>query len=210
MSGDTLSGRYPLTNPFASAVGLQAMAFQGNIPTRSSLQYLGYSGLADTAAALTSGKVTLVAVPVCQGDQIQFVDVIVGATAAAEPEHSFAALYSSSGNLLGLQSTDGETAAIAKEKRFTFTLGEKHVVQPAEIGGNDGGCIYVGISVTAKTKVPSLSAASIATAVGYQRFSVAPVFYAANSGSAVEGTAPKSVTLASATLQAGVPEVYLR
>src|SRR6185312_83886 len=175
MAGDTLSGRYPLVNPYAAAIGLQANAAQGNIPARSNLSFLGFAGLADTAAALVSGKVTLVAVPVCQGDQIQFVDVIVGATAAETPTHSWAALYNSSGVLLGKQSTDGAEAAIAASKRFTFELGSKYIIQPADIGERDGGCIFVGLSVTA-TKVPSLSAVSVAAAVGYQRFTVAPKF----------------------------------
>jgi hypothetical protein len=209
MPGDVASGRYPLINPHGAAIGLQGNAAQANLLARSNLAYTGFSGLADTAAALVSGKVTLVAIPVQVGDEIQFVDIIVGATAAETPTHSWAALYSSSGSLLGAQSTDGGEAAIAASKRFTFTLGSKYIVQPADVGGQDGGCIYAGLSVTA-TKVPSLAAVSIAAAVGYQRFTGAPTFYAANSGAGLGAKAPASVELSAASIQAGVPEVYLR
>lgn len=206
MSGDLVSGRFPVTYPFAKALGLASNNAQGNITARSSLEYLGLSGLADTAAALTSGAVTLVPVPVETGDLIQFVDVIVGATAAGAPTHSWAALYSASGVLLGSQSVDGGAGAIAASGRFSFSLGAKYIVQVADA---PGGFVYAGVSVTATT-VPSLSAASIAAAVGYQRFTGAPAFYAATSGTGLAGVAPASVSLSGATRQAAVPEVYLR
>lgn len=206
MSGDLVSGRFPVTYPFAKALGLASNNAQSNMTPRSNLEYLGFSGLADTAAALTSGTVTLVPIGVEIGDLIQYVDVLTGATAAGTPTHSWAALYNSAGALLGAQSVDGAAGAIAASARFTFTLAQKYIVSPADA---PGGFIYAGVSVTATT-VPSLAAIAIAAAVGYQPYSSAPVFYAANAGSALVGVAPASVTLASATRQAAAPAVILR
>lgn len=207
MSDDLVGGRYPLTYPFAKALGLKSNSAQVNISARSNLEYLGLGDLADTAAALSSGTMTLVPIPVEIGDLIEYVDVFVGATAASTPTHSWAALYNESGAILGSQSVDGATAAIAASGVSTFTLGGGGYI--VGVADAPNGFIYAGVSVTAST-VPSLAAASIATAVGYQLYSSGPAFYAAHSGSALGASAPASVTLSSATVQAGVPVVVLR
>lgn len=207
MSGDLVSGRFPLTYPFAKSVALASNVAQGNINVRSSLEIPFLGSLQDAAASLVSGKVTLVAVPVEIGDEIQAVDVLAGATAASEPEHSWAALYSGAGVLLGSQSTDGETAAIAASKRFSFTLGSKYIIQPADA---PNGFVFAAVSVTAKGKVPSLVSGTVPTACQYAWYTNMSAFVAGTSGSALEGKAPASVTLSGVSAIASPPAVFLR
>jgi hypothetical protein len=210
MSGDLVGGRFPLTYPFSKAVALASNNAQGNVSVRSNLEYLGLAGLSDIAAsvwgATTGGKATLVPVPVENGDLIQYVDVLVGATAAGTPTHSWAALYNSAGTLVGTQSTDGGTAAIAASGRFTFTLGAKYIVNPTD---SPNGILYAAISETATT-CSSLIGATSAAAAQYAWYTGMPVFLGGTSGSALGATAPTSITLSGVTAVAAQPAVFLR
>ena len=207
MSGDLVGGRYPLTYPFSKALGLPSNAVQGNIAVRSNLEYTGINDLTDAAAALVSGKLTYVPVPVEVGDCISKVSVLVGGTAASTPTHSWAALYSgalTTAALLGSQSTDGTTAVIAASGRFDFTLGSKYIIQPADA---PYGYVLAAVSVTG-TAVPSLASVAVATALQYAWFTDTPLF-GATYGSALGASAPSSLTLASASALATPPAVFL-
>ena len=211
---DLVTGRFGQLNPWWNAVGQPTNATQTDIPARSNLEYLGINGLADTAAALASGVVTVVAVPVDPGTVISKLSVVVGATAASTPTHSFAAIYSglnSAAPALLKQSTDGLTAAIAASARFDFTLSAAYTIQP---GDAPNGYIWAAVSVTG-TAVPSLATVdSGATAAQYAWFtntlggsSTGVAAFCATFGSAVAGTAPATIT--SVTKATTAPVVFL-
>ncbi len=207
MPGDLVAGRYGLTAAIQSAIGLPTNAVQSNLPVRTNLEYTGINDLTDAAAALVSGKLTYVPIPVDVGTPISKVSVLVGATAASTPTHSWAALYSgalTTATLLGKQSADGTTAAIAASARFDFTLAEKYIIQPADA---PYGYILAAVSVTG-TGVPSLASAAVATAVQYAWFTDTPLF-GGKSGSALGAAAPASITLSGAEALATPPAVFL-
>ena len=207
MSGDLVGGSYPLTYPFRKGLGLPANATQGNISPRSNLELPFLGNLADQAAALVSGVITLVAIPVEIGDEITKVSVLVGATAAATPTHQWAALYSgalTTAALQGAQSADGTSTAISASGRLDFALATSVLVTATNA---PYGYVYAAISVTAGT-VPSLISATCAAAGQYAWYADTPLF-AATTGSAVGGAAPATLTLASGTASAKVPAVFL-
>jgi hypothetical protein len=204
MSGDLVAGGYPVIDPF-TALGNSVNAAQGNLAARSNLKYGILGSLQDAAAALTTADMVLVPVPVC-GDEFSTVTVLVGATAASTPTHSWAQLYSgtlTTATALTTQSTDGTTTAIAASTALSFTLGKKYIIQP---GDAPFGYIYVGLGLTAST-VPSLISGTVPTACQKTWFTNTPLL-AANI-SAAGASAPATVTLASTTAQAAVPVVYL-
>jgi hypothetical protein len=211
MSGDLVGGRFPLTYPFSKALALASNNAQSNISVRSNLEYLGLSGLSNIPATVWQGgagggKATLVPVPVENGDLIQFVDVLVGTGAAGTPTHSWAALYSSTGALVGSQSVDGGAAAIAAAGRFTFTLGSKYIVNPTD---SPNGILYAAISQTATT-CSDLIGATTSVPAQYAWYTGMPVFLGGTSGSGLVGVAPASITLSSVTPVAAQPAVFLR
>jgi hypothetical protein len=206
MSGDLVSGGYPVTNPWA-ALGLGPNGAQSNIMARSNLQYGILGSLQDAAAALVSGDLTYVPVPVCIGDTIATVTVQVGATAASTPTHSWAQLYSgvlTTAKALTTQSTDGTTTAIAASSQLAFTLGAKYIIQPADA---PYGYILVGLSITAST-VPSLMSGTVPTAIQKVWATNVPLIGATYS-SALGAAAPATITLASASALATPPVVFL-
>ncbi len=205
--GDTERGSYPSGYPLGARLGLAANAVQANIAARTNLEYGILGSLQDAAASLVSGDLTYVPVPVEIGDVVTKVTVQVGATAASTPTHSWAALYSgalTTATLLGSQSADGTTTAIAASSQLVFTLGAKYIV-----GVNDApyGYILVGLSVTAST-VPSLMSGSVPTAIQKAWFTNVPLLGATYS-SALGATAPATITLASASALASPPVVFL-
>ena len=202
-------GRYPITNELWSYLGQPVNASQSNLPVRSNLGMLP-GALTDSSSALASGIITAVPVPVEVGDLITKVTVLVGATAASTPTHSWAALYSApaaqgTAKLLGTQSTDGTTAAIAASAAFSFTLGGSgYTVNSADC---PQGYLWAAVCVTG-TATPSLAVVTIATAVGYSWFTNSPIkMCSITSGSALGATAP--ATLASPSAQAATPIVFL-
>lgn len=212
---DLVAGRYGQINPWWTLLGQPVNAIQSDIPARSDLEYLGINTLTDTAAALTSGTVTIVAVPVDPGTTVSKVSVLVGATAASTPTHSFAAIYSgisSAAPALLKQSTDGAAAVIAASARFDFSLSAAYTIQP---GDAPYGYVWVGVSVTGSA-VPSLITAggTLATAAQYAYFTNSfggstngPASLASHFGSAVGATAPATIT--SVTAQTTAPVVFL-
>ena len=204
--GDTERGSYPSGYPLGARLGLGMNATQGNIAARTNLEY-GILGSLQDGAALTSGDLTYVPVPVEIGDEFTKVTVQVGATAASTPTHSWAALYSgalTTAAILGSQSADGLTTAIAASSQLVFTLGAKYI-----IGVNDApyGYILVGLSITAST-VPSLMSGSVPTAIQKAWFTNVPLLGATYSSS-LGATAPATITLASASALASPPVVFL-
>ncbi len=204
--GDTERGSYPSGYPLGARLGLGMNATQGNIAARTNLEY-GILGSLQDGAALTSGDLTYVPVPVEIGDTITKVTVQVGATAASTPTHSWASLYSgalTTAAILGSQSADGLTTAIAASSQLVFTLGAKYIV-----GVNDApyGYILVGLSVTAST-VPSLMSGTVPTAIQKAWFTNVPLLGATYS-SALGATAPATITLANASALAAPPVVFL-
>jgi hypothetical protein len=206
---DLVSGRYGQYNPLIAMLGL-TNAVNPEVPARSNLEYLGLSTLTDGALAAT-GVAYFVPVPVDPGTVISNVTIIVGATAASTPTHSFAALYSGIGTpaLIG-QSTDGTTAAIAASGAFNFALTAQQLITSA-LAPN--GFIYAGVSITGSA-IPTAAAISTPTAVGYQWFTssttpkgTAPLFLSATAGSSLAGTA--AATIASPAAKAVAPITIL-
>lgn len=207
-----LRGKYATTNPLWSILGQPSNVVQPNQPVRTNLEYLGIGGLLDTAASLATGVMTCVAIPVDVGTTITKASVLVGATAASTPTHSFAALYSGTNvaapPLIG-QSTDGLTAAIVASTRFDFTLTSTQTITATQA---PYGYIWAAISVTG-TAVPSLiTGPSNAAAAQYQWFTNtlaagSATGFSITSGSAVAGTAPATLIYASQKLVA--PVVFL-
>lgn len=207
-----VAGRYPLRNSLWSVLGRPTNASDPDRPARTNLEYTGIGGLADTAASLASGVMTAVMVPVDHGAVITTVSVLVGATAASTPTHSFAALYSgttvAAPPLIG-QSTDGTSAAITASARFDFTLTTPQLITPTNA---PYGFVWAAISVTG-TAVPSLvTGPSNAAAAQYAWFTnfaggQSTAAFSITSGSAVGGTAPATLVYASQKLVA--PIVFL-
>lgn len=211
MAGDLVSSQYPLNGPGLQALlGKGGQKAQANLPVRSNLEIPTFSGaLADTAASLVSGVMTVVPVPVDIGMEITNISVVVGATPASTPTHQFAALYSGTtvaAPPLIAQTADGTTAAIAATGRydFSFAAGSQVVVTPAMA---PNGFIYVAVAVTGTT-VPSLVTVPAGAAAGqYRWFANSPLYFSQTSGSAVGATAP--ATLAEASVLTTAPVVFV-
>jgi hypothetical protein len=190
MSGsDLVAAGYPTTYPFRKLLGLAGQVQQANRSQRSNLEFTGLANPTDGALAGT-GVGCFVPIPVEVGDVLSKITMLVGATAAETPTHSFAALYSGIAvpALLG-QSADGTNAAIAASKPFTFTL-ENALEATAANAPN--GFIYAEVAVTA-TVVPTAAVVSIPTAIGYQWFTNGPLFLSATAGAALVGKAAATI-----------------
>lgn len=102
-------------------------------------------------AALASGRLSLVAVPLRAGQVVSTLAFMSGATAAATPTNQWFALFDSSRNLLR-QTPDATTAAWAANTVKALTLTSTYTVLTS-------GLYYAGIMVAAAT-VPSLTGVS--------------------------------------------------
>lgn len=205
MAGDLVGGNYPLHYNPTKLLGA-FNATQADLAARSNLEW-PIGSLQDAAAALVTGDLTLVAVPVEYGDTITAIDVWVGATAAGTPTHSWAALFSGTATTatrVGVQSADTTTAAIGAGAKHTYTLPSPYLVNTLD---SPNGFIYVGIGQTATT-VSSLISGTVITAAQKAFYPNMPTLAATIS--AAGGTAPASITLASTSAVAAVPVVVLR
>jgi hypothetical protein len=161
------------------------------------------SASTDLVASLQTGVVTAVACPLIQGDIITKISYVIGATAVGTPTHSWVALYSPAGALLG-QSADITSPTAAANTVVTVTLAATQATATT-------GIYFVAICYTATTvptllgKVHGLSATSIAAV--NTAFAAYPVI-AQNFGSAVGAVAP--TTISAATVQTVVPWVVLQ
>lgn len=201
--GDLERGRYPLTHPLSKLFG-SYNASQSNIALRSNAEWFGLSGISDGALAAT-GVGCAVAIPVEPGDVISKISVFVGATAEATGTHAFAALYSGLAvpALLAQSADNTGAAALAASGRFDFTLATAQIVTPQNA---PNGFVYASVAITATT-VPTVMSVATPTAVGYQLYTTAPLFFSATHGSALGATAP--ATIASPAAKAVAPVVVL-
>ena len=210
---DLTSGRYAQYNPIQTYFGEVGGASQANIPVRTNLEHLGLvAGPAvDTAGAsvAASGVMFAVPVPVDPGMTVTNLSLLIDATPASTPTHSFAALYSgttvASPPLIG-QSTDGGTAAIAASTRFDFALTAATTITAAQA---PYGYVWAAFSFTATTTLPSIVTVPVgAAATQYRFFTNTPLYRAQTSGSAVGGTAPATLINASTLTVAPVVAVW--
>lgn len=209
---DLASARFPETNPLWSILGQPTNVANPSYPARTNLEYLGITGLVDTAASLVTQIMTAVAIPVDVGTTVTKVSMLIGATAAVSPTNSFAALYSgttvAAPPLIG-QSTDGGNAAIAASARFDFTLTTPQTITAAQAPNG-----FIWAAVMVKATVPSLvTVPTGAAATEYAWFTntaggtaAAPAF-CFSSGSALTGTAP--ATLIAAAAKTVAPAIFL-
>lgn len=211
MAGDLVSSHYPLSHALQALLGLGGQKAQNNLPVRSNWEFPVFSGaVADTSASLATGVMTVVPVPVDVGMEVTNISVIIGATAASTPTHSFAALYSGTAVTappLIAQTADGTTGAIGASGRFDFSFasGSQQIITPAMA---PNGYVFAAIAVTAST-VPSLitSPSGAAAASGFAWFTNGPKYFSQTSGSAVGATAP--ATLVEASQPTTAPLVFL-
>lgn len=209
---DLASARYPEQWSLWSALGQPTNVANPSYPARTNLEYIGITGLVDTAASLATGVMTAVAVPVDAGTTVSKISVLVGATAASTPTHSFAALYSGTNvaapPLIG-QSTDGTTAAIAASARFDFSLTTATTITSAQA---PFGYVWAAILCTGTTMPSLLTVPTGAAAAQYQWFTNtlaagSNTGFGITSGSSITTTAPATLIYASQKLV--VPAVFL-
>jgi hypothetical protein len=197
------------TSAFAKATGGQSNASQPNLPVRSNAEpgfvLPGFGNPQDAAAALVSGELTVVAVPVEIGDVYTDIDVLVGATGASTPTHATAALYNAAGTLVA-ESADGTNTAISASGKLSFALSLPYLANQNDA---PNGYLYAAVTITAGT-VPSLISGTVATAAQYAAYTNSVPLYAGTIGSALAGTPPATITIGSVTKQAAVPVVFLR
>lgn len=212
-----IRGRYPVQSSLNSILGQAGQVAQSDLPVRSNLEYLGISGLADTAASLVTQVMTVVPVPVDPGMVVSKVSVLVGATAAGTPTNSWAALYAGTNvaaPALIAQTADGTSAAIAASARFDFTFGASpQLITPALA---PFGYIFVAVMSKATT-VPSLITVPNGAAAGQYAwftntpgasFAAVPGSLAFSAGSSLTTTAPS--TLVAVAAKTVAPVVFLQ
>lgn len=200
---DLVAASYQLLDPYRKLLGNNGQVSQANKGIRTNLAFFGAGGLTDGALAATE-VACVVPIPVDAGDLLSKVTILVGATAAGTPTHSFAALYSGVASpALLAQSKDGGSAAIAKEAPFTFTL-ESTVEANSTNAPN--GFLYAVIVVAAST-VPTAAVAATPKAIGYQWYAGGPLFLSATAGSSLSTKA--EATLGTQTSKAVAPLVFL-
>jgi hypothetical protein len=196
---DLVSGGYAQRSPAWAALGLLANETQPDIPARSNLEW-GVGQWVDGAVA-GSGVACAVAVPIDAGTTVSRVTMFAGATAASTPTHWWVALYSGIATpaLIGTQSADQTTTAIAASGIYNAKLGSPYTVTSADC---KNGYIYVVYSITA-TAPNTAWGLTTPTAVNYQGLTASTTpaavqpMYAATSGSSLGATAPATLTLAS-------------
>ena len=204
---DLVSGRYGQLSPFQALLGGLAGSVQANLPVRSNLEYLGYSGATD-AAALVTNKLVCVAVPVDIGATYKTVTFHAGATAPTLT-HNYAAVYSGgtgagTASTLLAQSTDATSTAPTASQLNSYTLASPVTATAANA---PNGYWYVGLQQTGTAN--SAAGATVATAVQLLSVAVAtaaPVSLGF-SVAATTGTAPAN--LGSPTPVSLLPFVWL-
>jgi hypothetical protein len=189
---------YPVDNAIFGNLRQAAYSLS---PARSNLNVLGCN-LAN--GALNGTEVgTAIMVPVCLGDVLSKVKIIIGTTKGKKVEAGYAALYAGKkGGVLLAQSKSAKLAeTVVAENELTFTL-ESNVEVTKAMAPN--GYIYVVVNLEAET-MPSVHGVSIATAIQKALGTVtgAPEFLAASVGSGLKTAA--EATLGTTTAVAVIP-----
>lgn len=140
----------------------------------------------DQTGILTSGVMTLVAVPLYPGDVIRGMAVRVGGTSAASPTNSWFALYDPSLALI-TQTADQGSAAWSSSSTKDLTFQSAVTVTKA-------GVYYAAIMVAAGT-TPSLVSHTFTTVSISTGLVSGMTQLAGTAGSSLTSTAPASVTL---------------
>ncbi len=208
MGADLVGANYPTFNPIDSILGQPRNLTQANIGARTN--WLGQP-LVDTTGVFGTAQTTFVTVPVAPGDVITSVIFMVGATAASTPTHFALGLYSgvlTTTKLLGTQSTDTTTTAIAANTLFTTKLGAVYTIQPADC---PYGYLFVGVGYTGTASPSCLGWTGPAHQESYVSSSpfVNTPLLCAEQGTGAGGSLTASVTLATSTIQAATPAVWL-
>lgn len=204
-----VKGHYGTQNPMDSLLGQPRNATIPNLPARSNC--IGAFTPVDTASVLVSGSSTFVAVPVEPGDAITNITILVGNTAASTPTHFSIGLYSgvlTTAKLLGTQSTDTTTTAMAANTALVTAYGAVYTIQNADA---PYGYIYVALGYTGTT---SFSAMGFTGSTKDYAFPASTIFTHKPLACGTQavggaGTMPATVTLASSTSQAATPYVWL-
>jgi hypothetical protein len=151
-------------------------------------------------AALTSGEMQAVAVPLNPGDTAEVITFVTGATHAVDVTAGFVALYSNDPVPVLLdQSPDWGAATFDANTPYSFAIPNPHTVVT-------GGIYYVAVSFTAGT-VPTLRGTTVQNAVMAGDIGLGEAVLAMNAGTAVGGTAP--ATLEMHTVSASIPYVVV-
>jgi hypothetical protein len=148
---------------------------------------------ADLVASLSTGVMTVVALPLAQNDQISTLTFLSGATAMVTPTNLWAALYDPSGNLLQ-QSTTG-TPAWGADTALAFALNAVVVAGAT--------AVYFAALMVAATTVPTLMGKTVGRASASGAVVTGQVPLARTAGSALTTTAP--ATIATPTTIATIP-----
>lgn len=185
-------GHYPQSNPTYGLLGNTNNVANPTVPARSNLEW-GLGNPSDGALGGT-GVFAFAAVPVEPGTIITKVSILVGATAASTPTHSFAALYGfhASAPPLIAQSTDGTTTAVPASARFDFTLTTATQITTTHA---PYGYIYAGVMFTG-TAIPTALSLATPTAIQYAWETNAPLALGGTSGSDLTTTAAATLTVA--------------
>jgi hypothetical protein len=205
---DLPSARYGSLNPSWAFLGAQSNIANPSYPARSTADVPGVAmfPLTDNAAA-ASDAFLYAAVPFDAGEVVTKITLWAGNTAASTPTHQFGALYSglaASPALIGAQSVDGTTTAVAAKTAYSYTLPTPYQVKPADV---PFGYLYAGFSMTA-TAVNTVAGSTSAQAANVNiQFSTNQPFLAGTSGSGLAGVAAATLTLAASTLH--VPIIVL-
>jgi len=153
-------------------------------------------------AAFTSNTMLSTAIWLPAGAVVTNLTFVTGATAAAGPTHSFAALYSTASTpaLLANSADATNTVVWAAETAYTYAMSSPYTVTTS-------GVYYAALSITDGTTMPSLvglgragAGASKAVITGNKQISQ-------TSGSSLNGTPPATIT--SSTASGKIPLVIV-
>lgn len=196
----TVHGRYTgiLRDDLSNAFDVDAQDFPGvDFSAGLYRANLRRTQLSGNLSALTSGKMTSVALFLREGDEVKNLTFVSATTAADTPTNWWFALYSPQGQLLG-QTADQEDAAWAADTVKTLPLTE-----PVTIGKT--GIHYAAIMVKATAAPTLLGTAALHHANVSAGHLDGEAALAQVSGDALTDTAP--ATIATPTALATVPYV---
>ena len=183
-----VNGGYPVKNPQWLSNG-QPSVFRESLP-------LGRLQAVSNGAALATGVMTSVALPLQAGDVVTNLTFVSGGTAAGTPTNWWFALYSNASTpALIEQTADQTTTAWAANTVKTVALATAYTVPTT-------GVYYASVMVTATT-VPTIAGVTLENAAAAGAVVSGQAVLARTSGSSLTDTAP--ATIASPTTVATVP-----